>query len=621
MTCPVLTQAVDATRRPDILRSIHQYEPLTFPRPINRAVAGGSDLQGGARPTATSTTIPSVLAAFDADLGEVASAVARGQYLFWLGSGISREVVPDVPSMITKLLDFLQIQVDKTDGNCRFAAAIDKIISIAGSTAARFTGVDTSKPVEEWDGLQILVERLSENYAKVLGVRVEDEESDYLVWCGVDVPSTYGSAELEPDVEHLCVAILVLEGLIESIATTNWDGLIEAAVEKLSRESDPVLRVVVQASDFMEQSTRSELLKFHGCAVRAIENPDEYRHLLIARASQISGWTSDPNNQMMQHRLQHLLASRPAFVVGLSAQDADIQTMLHSARQNLDREWPCSPPAVVFAVEELDHHHTHMLEATYGDKYNWNGNEIDESARIGAFAKPVLIGLVLYVLAEKVCALIDSTARSSFGPAGSAELQEHIRSLRDLLARVAVDSPHSFIDDLVRALRLILLVFRIGVPNGTDASHYEPITVSPIADAVADPNFPSATLGRLGIAASLLCRGIADGRWTLRIGEAADLDKGVVEVSPSTKAATRAYFVRDAGVLSKLETTEQVSMTDQDTLIVHADQFPVRSQRSPGTVFGRNLSSRIREVSIEAICSNTADIDDLFTQFQVEAGL
>ena len=58
-----------------------------------------------------------------------------------------------------------------------------------------------------------------------------------------------------PAAEHLCIAILILEGAVQAIASANWDGFIEAAVERLSNGVPGVMQsvrgqaTVAQASD------------------------------------------------------------------------------------------------------------------------------------------------------------------------------------------------------------------------------------------------------------------------------------------------------------------------------------------------------------------------------------
>ena len=72
-------------------------------------------------------TTTDVLKAFDGDLSEVAGGVARGDYAFWLGSGISRDVAPGVPGLLRKLLAFLQQSVEPGKSGCAYRAALIEI--------------------------------------------------------------------------------------------------------------------------------------------------------------------------------------------------------------------------------------------------------------------------------------------------------------------------------------------------------------------------------------------------------------------------------------------------------------------------------------------------------------
>ena len=115
--------------------------------------------------------------------------------------------------------------------------------------------VDVGEPVASWPGLDDLLDGLVERYSELLGIQVDGEEQDFLLWDAVDVRETYGPGHA-PDCEHLCVAILALEGVIAEVASPNWDGLIEAAFMALGAEATDFLRVVVLADEFEASSAR-----------------------------------------------------------------------------------------------------------------------------------------------------------------------------------------------------------------------------------------------------------------------------------------------------------------------------------------------------------------------------
>ena len=456
----------------------------------------------------------------------------------------------------------------------------------------------------------------------VLDVSVAGEERDFLVWDGIDVRATYGSEDLRPDAEHLCIAILMLEGLVRSAQTTNWDGLIEAAVELLMGEAvNSVLCVVVRQDDLRASPEHVDLVKFHGCAVKAAEDPDQYRHLLIARRTQISGWTTNPDYKMMKEHLEHLLTLQPALIVGLSAQDQNIHTMLHQARQNRAREWPESPPAVVFADVTLSSDHLHTLEATYGSNYHPSKDEIDASALLGAYAKPVLLGLVLFALADKLCALIQEMSGLSLDTANVHRLHRDIRALRDMAAKAQGNEELAFVNRLIQAVTLILSVFRRGALPDPGSSLYEPLSIKPISDTRTDPNFPRDALGRLAVAASLISRGVADEHWAVAVGEAARPTQGVLQIAPPGREESYVFIVQGAAALAQLETDGHIDITDPAVLIIRAEQAPDRPTRSPTVHHGRTGEPTARELAIETICTQARTARELFDTFRLETDL
>lgn len=566
-------------------------------------------------------TVVEVLACFEDDFASMAAAFARGEYLLWLGSGISRDVVPDVRTMIKRLLDFLQARVDTTNPGCRFRKALEEVLDVAGVPSSTRDLIDFAHEVSSWPHLADTLDRLIDRYSDVLGVHVEGEPADFLVWDGLDVTTTYASASLAPDVEHICIAILMLEGLVRSAPSTNWDGLVEAAMEQISGGQSRLLNVVVRPSDFTAPACRAELLKFHGCAVRAAANPDEYRHRLIARRTQIDGWSSDPEQQMMRNHLDNLFASRPALILGLSAQDPDIHAMLHRAREGLARSWPADPPAVVFAEQTLHRHHRAVLGATYGDEaYASNSGPIESSALLGAYAKPVLVGLVLFGLADKLCTLAISVLGMSLGRADLERLCRDIRALRDRIAIIADDDLRAGVDNIIAVVSLSLSVFRTGAaPIGSPGS-YEPFTIAPVDQSLADPHFPADALGRLALVVSLLSRGLSEGLWTVTPGSLANPEEGVLKVATS-RQSSKVFVVRDARAHSQLELLGLLDPDDADALVLQANGAGARATRSPRAHYGRTGRTGARRVDLEQVCATVSTADELFEAVRMEGSL
>ncbi|OWK18987.1 hypothetical protein AJ88_46870 [Mesorhizobium amorphae CCBAU 01583] len=197
-----------------------------------------------------------------------------------------------------------------------------------------------------WPDQAAIVARLTNNYARLLDVTVAGKADDYLLWDGVGVPATFANPAIKPDVEHLCMGVLVLEGSASSIATANWDGLVEKAVAELTG-GVPKLVVCVRAEDLRQPELAGQIIKFHGCAVLAVADEGTYRPFLVGRYSQINRWAAAPENQAVINRLLDIAVSKPTIMMGLSAQDSNIQAFFAKAESVMRWPWPGNRPSFV----------------------------------------------------------------------------------------------------------------------------------------------------------------------------------------------------------------------------------------------------------------------------------
>ncbi|MCC4306324.1 SIR2 family protein, partial [Rhodococcus sp. 3-2] len=476
-----------------------------------------------------------------------------------------------------------------------------------------------------------IVSTLVTKYSQVLDVAVGDHQpEDYLVWTGLDVPTTYGSPDLEPDVEHYCIAILMLEGLVESAVTANWDGLLEKALDELTPAFGSLVRVAVKPDDFRSAGPRIQVIKFHGCAVRARESETEFRSSLIARESQISGWTEQPQNRSMRKHLEMLYTDRLTLMLGLSAQDANLHTVFAAAIQDLARPWPASPPAVVLSEEHLESYHRSLLRTTYGSNHQGNASAIARSALLGAYGKPTLLALVLSSLTEKFSFLIEHEVTGVLGSDAAKQLQSDLLSLRDSAAGHAdpdssgtlkhseiVEFQREFLARLIDVTNLALNIFRTGRSMPTAGGRrYEPISDRPVAQAVHSADFPSEQFGRLGVALALIGRGLASDYWSVVPGDSKTPDGGVVRLVTGRRDA-RVFFVKDSTTLAKLDFDDN----DGNMLIVIADEEPRAITRSPRSRFGRIGKVSAGRFNVASGIADTDSADDLFEAFKLVGGL
>src|SRR6516164_6074334 len=138
--------------------------------------------------------------------------------------------------------------------------------------------------------------------------------------------------------EHLSIAILILEGAIQEIASANWDGFIEAAIEQLAGSIAGNLQVVVDPAQLRDAPGKARLLKFHGCTIHATDDPATYRNCLIASKSQILNWPEEQATAAMRAEVISAATNLKTMMVGLSLQDVNLQSVFVRARQA--NPWP-----------------------------------------------------------------------------------------------------------------------------------------------------------------------------------------------------------------------------------------------------------------------------------------
>ena len=380
---------------------------------------------------------------------------------------------------------------------------------------AELAAVPFSDPVDSWPQRGALIRSLWDSYASVLDIRVEGEAEDYMLWNAVDVRTMFGSLT-DPDCEHLSIAILVMEGAIADIASANWDGLIERAVERLSGSSQQQLQVVVDPDHLRGPAGRTRLIKFHGCAIHTRDDPGTYRHFLTAARSQITNWPHNPRFDALRTVLRGVATNSRTLMIGLSLQDTNLQDLFAAARRENPWPWPPVPPpqAHVFCADFIGTHQSNMLRVVYGEAYGPNRTAIERSALIRSYAKQVLLGLVLHVLCSKLSSLATRACGSRLA-AASAEMGAGLRRLRDSVAALAEPDHTAFVNRLIELWSRGLTIFRSGRLPPAGSQTYEAITRLSELEMAAEPNIGGSGLPELAAALGLLGMGEAEGKWTL----------------------------------------------------------------------------------------------------------
>jgi hypothetical protein len=563
-------------------------------------------------PSAADATVKDALDLLDGAFARMADGVSQDLYALWLGSGISLGRVEGLRKLVPRVLHFLQRRVAVSNAACPFRIALDTVFRVASVSPADRALIDVERPITEWPGIASITDRLIDNYARFLDTVVDDEDDDYLLWEAVDVTATYGDPSIEPDAEHLCIGLLILEGVTSKIPSANWDGLIEKAVTELANGA-PALVVCVDPEDLREPPLQARLYKFHGCAVRARADEAKYRPLLIARQSQINGWVA--RNAPFVNRLIDIATTKPTLMIGLSAQDANIQAIFAEAEARMAWPWPSDPPAYVFSEDDLKVDQRGLLKNVYHAAHSAaTRDEIYASALIRAYAKSMLGALVLQVLSIKLRTLIE-LAPGNLQPAHRAALYSGVVHLRNAVAVAAHPNDAAFVRSAVVHAARIGAMFHDGVAIKTPLP-YRPVSSRPVQQMAGDIGLPATGLREFAVAIGLLGLELGAGHWTIESVDPSDPRAGALRVV-SAAGTAKLFLAGNAHAAAGLKTNGHLA-DDDNAIAIHSRDITVPMPRSPRGTMGRMGRAGVREVSIAKLLNAVSDDNELLERFRKE---
>lgn len=561
-------------------------------------------------PPAETITIRESLTMLDGPKRAIAEGVANDQYVFWLGSGISRARMPDLCDLAKSVLRTLQERIDQTDPGCRYRRALSSVINLATPNADEMAAIDYGQACDLWPVLNTLASRLVNNYARMLNVTVDGEEADFLLWDVLDAANVYSNPAINPDAEHFCLAALAIEGVASEMPSANWDPLLERAVAALAG-TRPILRVAVAPQETRRHRGRANLYKFHGCAQSARADAAGYRALLVARQNQINGWVA--NNPVMANALTQLIVTKPTLMLGLSAQDSNIQGLFAAAQVQMPWRWPSPTPAYAFAENALGGDQESLLQNVYNRDYSpTNRPAMETEALVQAYAKPLLLSLWLYVVTAKLRLLVEHSP-AGLTPADRDKLREGLLHARDLVAGKLVPTSDVVLE-LLRSFGRLMTMFRDGnLPDVRDGI-YSPITAHPLHAMPADPAMSASGIIHFALAASLIGLGLKRGHWSADKPNLSDPASGAFTLTGRSGPA-KVYFVASPQAAIRLGVNGLIA-DNEDTIIVHSQIKPPTMHRSPRRPPGRTGLATLREVSVPDLLDGGVEIEDLLSRFR-----
>jgi hypothetical protein len=571
-------------------------------------------------PDASKISVAETLALLDTLFAPLAENVANGRSVFWIGSGISLGRAAGLWDVVIQVLEFLRTRIDPAAPMCGYRRALDDALDLTDLSSDSREAIDLGLPVEQWSERDAIARQLVNRYGALLDTPVTGQSSDYLLWEAADVLGNFSPA-LEPDSEHIGLALLALEGAAPEIVSANWDGLIEKAVESLSEDSSQVVVVCVRAQDLRQDRRLMRLLKFHGCAIRAHQDPTTYRAYLIGRASQITNWPNEPRFQLMCQELVGLVSTRPTLMIGLSAQDEDIRQVFSKAQNQMQWEWDENERVHVFADRGINANHRQILRLAFDPAYPAHGNEIETNALLPAYAKATITALVLSVLAAKMRAL----ANTCECPARAHGIQEAVSDglihLRDRIAAAAEPDRLEFLKGFIREYAWAESLFRFGRQLDTvEPRRYRPLTQLPLERIPGDPSLPTNGAREACAAVGLFGKGEMDGLWSLGTGETPAGHHGALRVV-SGGGERAVYFVANGEVAVRLRLSGVIDDSTADAVVIYSNGPADVLQRSPAGVVGRTNATVPREVSMRELLRDAKDDQDLIEAFRQASSL
>jgi hypothetical protein len=526
--------------------------------------------------TASTISLKETLDLLDGTFLGVSQGVVNGQYALWLGSGISRDRVIGLDGVLAKLIEFLRVNAE-ADPECPYRKALKNVLELAGSTEEEKAAIDFEQPATNWPCLPSLLRRLWQQYADVLSVEVGTEKLDYLLWVGLDFANTF--AKQDADAEHLAIGMLALEGVVTELATSNWDGLLEAAMRELGH-SETFYRITVTGEDLRGPATAAVLYKFHGCALRAIAQEEVYRPLLVARAAQITGWMSNVTFRIVRDQLQALAQRSRTLMIGMSAQDKNIQNLFGKVGALQGWKWTDQPTPIVFSAQELGTYQKDVLNVAYGnEEYEQNRAAICKAACLPVYSKPLLLSLLLAVLTAK----LQTLASDVHGPGLDATAQEAINSgIKRLRDRVA-EAGNADRLGLARGIAAGLARGRHQIQNGASpvgTPMYFPVDNEPPHQMKGMPR--TVATGQREAAAALGLIGLADvaAEWTASVDDPTNPSSGALRLT-SSNATARVFFAANDENITNLMDCGAFDEDDADVVLICSRNVSDRQQRSP----------------------------------------
>ena len=514
-----------------------------------------------------------------------------GRYSVWLGSGISRERFPNLGQLLRSLLDTLHARIQADDPACPYRRCVESIVQL---TTIRPSNLSEASPAnwQDRDGKRVLsdiVTQLWDKYADVLDqtVRVGDRTLT-MTFDLLKLHEIYGDSSPRPDAEHRYLALLVAEGVLDELVTTNWDALIEAAHAECCDGSGQRLDVIAASEDIDGTGLAGQprLTKIHGCARKTLAEPSHYQPYMLATRTDITAWVKLPERAPFREMIHQLLRERPALFIGLSGQDWNLQAECFATFMTAPPP-SATRPRVTFSTPALQHPQQTFLKALYGaNHFAVREEKLVKEAALPLYGKPLLGTLYVLTLLLKARTLADRgfnspdlSAWCDFVKQGVSQWQEFLQQRYD----AAVD-PHDahhvwrqMSDELPRVVTRFVTMYR-DLTVLASPTAYRPLDDRHLGLLATADNVVELNHHWLLVVLAALKSGVNQSFWRLDLPRGAAASQGQFTLSLSGRTLT-VFVVRDgATTLPRMIRHDLIDMTRAtDVLVIYPfDREPAR---------------------------------------------
>jgi hypothetical protein len=306
-------------------------------------------------------------------------------------------------------------------------------------------------------------------------------------------------------------------------------------------------------------------------------------------------------------------------MLGLSAQDSDIQDVFSRAKSRMGWTWPDTRPAHVFAEAGLGPMQVNILKVVYGDAYDQKPDEVEADAHFPGFARILLFGLALHAVFAKLEAFVLTVDATAITGTERTELAHGLRLLRDAIAGACtVDLTASLEAGLIGYGRLISTFH--GEVRDAAAVHYRPLSAVPVQQVPQEPSLATSGVRELGATLSLLARCAAAFGWTLSAAASPTAPAASMTVH-SSLGATALYLCATGEDAVRLEAAGAFGPGSESAVILFSRE-PVSAQpRSPRRSPGRTGRREPREVGMAELLRTATSLSDLDQRFVAGAVL